>query len=423
MARAKSSPSNKKQAQEPTAWIHSTRLHLIMYSALLVATPFVMLQAFLQQAISRISRFSFTVAGLDIPIVPAVVLVLVVVLILIYRAQITRRRIAAGVVALLLVAASQQVADYYAAHRFYDLQHNWHYIAYGLFTFMVYRDLEPRGIPLHRIMLFTFCAAILYSSFDEAFQRHMSNRVFDISDIAKDSWGSVIGMVLVLAGGRHSPELFADWKRLRHKRLRDYLRHPMTLLVLMAVLSFLLVAVGSLLSDYEHLATTILITLAIFAVLVIVLHCSQYRFCKYALLAVLVVGVLAQGYFYLKYRNDNITYNRFGLTIYKGIPLPFFDVMFFPDGSFRLVDKKHNFKQFDRQFFLQQPMDVLIIGSGAQGRGGNGFPRKVISQFIYSPFSQRGVQVIIQETPAACKIFNRLKKERKNVLFVLHNSC
>ena len=65
----------------------------------------------------------------------------------------------------------------------------------------------------------------------------------------------------------------------------------------------------------------------------------------------------------------------------------------------------------------------IVIGSGADGLGGRGFIKESAHQFIYNPHTQRGTQVIILKTPEACQVFNRLKRERKNVLFVLHNTC
>jgi len=37
-------------------------------------------------------------------------------------------------------------------------------------------------------------------------------------------------------------------------------------------------------------------------------------------------------------------------------------------------------------------------------------------------FTKRAAQIVILDTPTACREFNRLKKEKKNVLFVIHNS-
>jgi hypothetical protein len=406
-----------------TAWIHSSRLHVVLYSLLLIATPFILLQNFLVETIGAISSSSFELFGRRIPIVPTAALVLAIVLLIRYRSLLTRVRIAAAVIAVLLIALAQQITDYYFGHNFYDLQQNWHYIAYGIFAFMMYRDLAPRGVALARIMLITYCAALLFSAFDEAFQMKMSSRVFDLSDTAKDVWGTLIGMMVVYLCGEHSGALLEGRRRLRHRRLRDYLDRPFSLLLLMAVFGFLFICFSSLLSDFEYWKHVVLFTIASFLVFFVLFHVSQFRWAKYSLLTVLVLAVVAQSYFFLKYRSDHIIYNRWGLTVYKGIAIPFFDVLIFPDGTFRPVDKKHYFNTRDQAFFLRHEPDILLIGSGADGLGGNGFSEKTPCHFVYNGFTRRPTQIIILRTPEACRAFNRLKREGKNVLFVLHNTC
>jgi len=105
------------------------------------------------------------------------------------------------------------------------------------------------------------------------------------------------------------------------------------------------------------------------------------------------------------------------------VPVPFFDIMIFSDGSFRPVDKKHYFNARDQRFFLRQEADIILIGSGAEGKGGQGFPEKDPVQFIFNNYRGRPTQVIILRTPDACREFNRMKREGKHVLFVLHNTC
>ena len=146
-------------------------------------------------------------------------------------------------------------------------------------------------------------------------------------------------------------------------------------------------------------------------------------FFKFTLLSIFVCAVLLQTYFFVKYRSANIVNHRHGLTVYKGIPIIFFDAMIFPDGTFRLVDKKHFFNLRDQKFFSKQRADILVIASGSKGEGGQGFPVKAPVQFIYNYYTQRGTQVIILENSQASELFNRLKSEGKNVLFILHNSC
>ena len=403
-------------------WIHSTRVHLVLFSMLLVATPLVMLRNFLQQGISKLSNLKLPVFGFELPLVLSLVVVAAVTLLIVYRKQLGVRHLIAAGVAVLMIALGQQVTDYYSDHRFYDLQQNWHYIAYGMFAFMMYRDLAPRGTPLPRIFLITFCCALLYSMFDEAFQKYINTRVFDISDIAKDAYGSVAGMVVLTLSGAHRHTLAAD-RRLRHARLIEYLRHPFSTLLIIFSFTFLLLMFGSLLSDDPYFLTALLISLGTLVFLWLAFHLTQFRVPRIILLVVFAAAIATQGYFLNRYWGSGIMSNRYGLTVYNGVPIPFFDVMIFPDGGFRLVDKKHEFNFRDRTFLLKQKTDILLISSGALGKGGNGFSSKAPSQFAFNPFTLRGTHVIILDNKRACDTFNRLKRDHKNVLFILHNTC
>lgn len=417
---------SKKRAYQPQArlhWIHSTRLHVVLYSMLLIATPFLLLRDFLQSAIGHLSVYTVELGGIPLVVVPIVALIVAIALLVGFRTYITKLRILAGLVAFLMIALAQQVTDYYMHHNFYDLQHNWHYVAYAIFAFMMYRDLGPRGVSLATIMLITYFAALLFSTIDEAFQKNMSSRVFDVSDIAKDVWGTLIGMTLLYLGGTRAGSLLTNWKPLRHRGLRGYVTHPPSAYVLMIVLAFLLLCSSSLLSDFRHWKLNIILPASGFVVFFLLFHVSQYKWGKYSLLTILVAGILIQSYFLAKHRDDYIVHNQYGLTVYKGIPIVFFDVMIFPDGTFRLVDKKHYFNSRDQAFFLKIHPDIIVIGSGSEGFGGRGFDKESVNQFIYNPYTHRGTQVIILKTPEACRLFNRLKREHKNVLFILHNTC
>jgi VanZ family protein len=411
------------QNLEPQAgWIHSTRLHVLLYSFLLIATPFIMLREYMQEAIGQLTQLRIDLAGLDIVIVPWAVLVLVIALLIYVRAHLTRLRILAGIVALLLIAFAQQITDYYFDHTFYDLQQNWHYLAYGGFAFMLYRDLVPRGIPPAKIILITFACALLFSSFDEGFQWRMSSRTFDTSDIAKDGWGAVIGMSLLYLGENPTGALLRNWRPLRHPTLRGYFTHPFSALLLCFLFVLSLLSFSSVLSESRYTLLVAAFAIAGFAVLFLILHVSQFRWGRRVFLAILALLVLVQGYFFLRYRDQNMVHNQPGLIVYKGIPVPFFDVMIRPDGRLRIVDRKKYFYARDRQFFMKQRPDILVIGSGANGTGGRGFPKEEIHQFDYNPNLERGTQVIVLPNGEACRVFNRLKKERKNVLFVLHST-
>jgi hypothetical protein len=189
------------------------------------------------------------------------------------------------------------------------------------------------------------------------------------------------------------------------------------------VMTFLLIFYSSLLTELEYWKHIVAFTLLTTAVLLLLVHISQFKWGKMSLIVVLSTLILIQLGSFIKYRDQGIMKNQTGLTIYKGIPLPFFDVMIYPDGGIRLVDKKRSFNQTDRLFLLRQESDIILIGSGPDGEGGEGFPKKAVSQFLYNPISKKGTQVIILKNEGACEAFNRLIREKKNVLFILHNSC
>jgi len=403
--------------------IHSTRLHVIMYGMLLVATPFVLLQNFLVEAISKTSATTVTIWDTQVPLLPLIGVILLVGILITWRRQLTRLRLLAGIAVVVMNVFAQQITDYYLDHKFYDLQQNWHYLAYAVFAYFVYRDLKPRRVTMAGIMLTTFAGALFLSAFDEIFQMQLSSRVFDISDIAKDLWGTLMGILWIYLATAYPDTLRKEWKRIRHRRFKGYLNHPPSLIVLMFLFAVLFLCFSSLLTDVSYWLTTALLTVCGFACIFFALHISRFHWVKLAIVAILAIVAVAQTFFIIRHRSDYIIHNQYGLTVYKGIPIIFFDVMIFPDGSFRLVDKKHYFNIRDQRFFLSHKTDIIVIGSGSDGVGGTGFPKDEPVQFLYNEYSRQGTQVVILKTPEACKLFNRLKGQNKSVLFILHNTC
>jgi len=402
--------------------IYSTRLHVIMYGLLLIATPFVLLQKFLIEKISALSHSSFTLYDINIPIIILLGIVTAIILLYIFRTYLTWIRILAIIIVILMNCLAQQITDYYFDHNFYDLQQNWHYIAYGLFAFMIFRDLASRKYSMTKIILITYITALCLSIIDEFFQMHMSSRIFDVSDIAKDLWGNLMGIVLLYMFVTDPGDLKDQWKQIRQKKLKNYLTHIPSLLILMFVFALFLVIFGSLLSEVEYCGFVIILTLISFVTFFIVFHLSQYPPVKYLIIGLLICAITCQSYFYLKYRSLNIVHTQYGLTVYKGIPIFYFDFIVFPNGSFRLVDKKHFFNYRDQDFFKKQNPDIIVLSSGNEEEGGLGFPLRAPVQFIYNQFTQSGIQLIILENKEACELFNRLKEEGKNVLFIHHNT-
>ncbi len=382
-----------------------------------------MLRTYMQQAISRLSLSQIPIGGVEIPLVPLAATLVLAAVYAIYRPRITRRRLAALVAGVAMIVFAQQITDYYFGHRFYEIQVNWHYFAYGIFAFMAYRDLRPRGVSLARTLLVTFALAIGYSTFDEIFQLAVSSRIFDVSDIAKDCWGVTTGITMILIGGEHPELARGAWKRIRHASLAGYLSHPPSIWVLEIVFGVFFLGYSSLLTESRYAGQIAFLTAASVLAFWLVLHLSRRRLWGRALLLLAAIIVVYIGVQLVRHRSDQIVSHRYGLVVYKGIPLPYFDLMVFPDGGFRLVDKKHYFNKRDRDFLNRFESDIILIGSGYHGEGGRGYAHQRGSGFVYNIATARGTQVIIMGSRDACERFNELKRQGKNVLFILHTTC
>ncbi len=405
-------------------FLHEPAVQLILYSLLLVGTPFIMLRAYMQDAIGRFSATTFPVAGLEVPLVLVIAVTFVAGAVALLRPRITRRGLLAAAVGLTMVGFAQQVTDYYFGHRFYELQFNWHYIAYTIFSFLAYRYLRRQGHSLARCLLVTAAAAAIFSAFDEGFQLVVNTRIFDMGDIAKDLWGATTGMTMLLVGTHHAELADGQWRRVRHPRLRDYFRHAPSVWLLLVVTSFSFMSYASVLTEPSHIATILGLTAATVLAFFVALHLSQHRWPRRLLAAAALAAVLALGTSYALHRNEHVHVHRWGLTVYKGIPIPLFDVLFYPGGGFRLVDKKHYFNGRDQAFFLRNfQADLIVIGAGYEGNGGAGYPHKRGSGFVFNRYTGRGTQVIILESAAACAYYNEQKARGRDVLFILHTTC
>ena len=401
---------------------YSPLINFILYTVLLIITPFLLLQNYLQTSIGKLSELFLEVSGFKIPYVVLAALIIALILIIINLKHFTRFRIISILITLLLMIIGQKLADFYFNHKFYELQHNWHYFAYGIFSYVSFRYFKSKNRSNARIILYTFILAIFISTFDEIIQIYISNRIFDIGDIGKDTWGAIIGIFFIFFVINKGKIIKQSWK-IREKKIRNYFNNSFSILFLEAVFTLTLLFISSLLTDIKYLSLAIFISFGIFIILFIILHLSRIIFFKKIFIICAVVYLLVQGFFYFKYRNENIVHYSNGMTIYKGMPLPFFDVMIHENGLFRFVDKKHNFNKRDINTICHYAKDILLIGSGKYGKGGNGFPEKMMTQFIFNSVKMKPLQIIILKTPEACKKYNQLKKEGYNVLFIIHNTC
>ena len=93
--------------------------------------------------------------------------------------------------------------------------------------------------------------------------------------------------------------------------------------------------------------------------------------------------------------------------------------MFFDNGLFRLVDKKSFFRYVDLIRIKSITNDILILGSGETGKGGNGLAKKEKMQFTVNQDKKKMIQVL--KNRDAVTLYNTLKKQDKKVTFILHH--
>lgn len=403
--------------------ISTPLINIILYDALLVATPFLMLQRYLQQTVRETSRLSFEIFGVNVPIALALFSILILLLLLLKLKHLSAKNVSAIFLVFLLIFIGQQTADFYIDYDFYDLQNNWHYLAYAGFALMMRRLLPRDKVSETKYVGVTFVKAFLISAFDEGFQFFMSNRIFDLSDVAKDVWGVLLGMILVLFVFENGKILSGGFK-LRHERLKDYLRNGGTLLALELVLGYIFLFVSSIMTDEKYAFAVFGITIAAFAVFFAILHLSRRKAFAIAFIAIFAAGAIVQTAFFFKYLNEYVVYSSKYVTVYKGIPIIYFDAMITPDGKFRLVDKKKKFTGGDIAKIGSYQPYIVVIATGADGSGGMGFPiSKYVErpQFIFNPRGKNPMQLARLKNDQAFAEYNRLKKAGKRVLLVIHN--
>ena len=401
--------------------ITKAETHLILYILLLITTPFLLLQNYLQSLIGELSNLSYNILEVNVPVTVIIAVLIIFITLYFTYKKLNKLRIISWVVIVVLFWIGQKSTDYYFNHKFYELQYNWHFFAYAIFAYLNYRVLSEKKIKPQKIIALTFIYTIAISTFDEAVQIPLSNRIFDLGDIAKDLWGSMIGLFFIffiLEDGL----LIKDGWRIRNKKLKNYFTNPLSLLIIEFGFAYVFMVSSALLTSSEYIINLVLISIIIVAIIVGITHISQLRLWRIILIIVFSTLIITQTFFIVKYSDENIIYNKSNLLIYKGLPIIFFDLLIFPDGSFRLVDKKKVFNKRDQNTIFKTTEDILIIASGTDGSGGNGFPQKTKVQFIYNETKKKGVQIIILENDEACTKFNNLKDEGKKPSLIFHNN-
>jgi VanZ family protein len=402
--------------------IANPKVYISLFSLLLIITPFLMLQNYLQEFVGGLSHAKLIIGGQKIPYVFIIgASILGYLLIRLWR-QITIYRLAGLVFMIIMwVFIGQHSTDYYFNHSFYELQHNWHYIAYGIYASLMYRLSLQLDMTAEKAILRTFISALVISSFDEMIQVFISSRIFDICDIGKDIWGTCIGMVFVHFVVNEGAIVKSGWK-FRQKKLRDYLHSPFSLLFQIVVFTYIFLFTGSQLTEFSYLPMALVWIILIYLIFLNIFHFSQFHKVRTGLivLCILVVSAVIELNFIDK--GKQVLWAKNGLVLYHWIPVPYFDVLIKSNGAIRPVDKKSFFNGRDIQFISKLAEDVLIIGSGYKGQGGHGFPEYQTSQFIYNTRTQKPLQVMILPTTEAAKRYQELKAKGIKAICILHNS-
>ena len=375
-----------------------------------------MCKYYLQNLIGNISESHFEVMGHIIKIVPLLFLTFLLFIIIISLKRINYFRLLSFTFIALVIYLGQNISDFYIGQSIYDIQNNWHYFAYILFSYLMYRYLNSKKVVPAKIILFTFFAAMIISTSDEMFQLHMTNRVFDLGDIGKDILGSVIGLILIFFIIENGNIIRNGW-HFRQKKISDYLKNPLSLLFLELVFTIIFLSFSSILTDKPVRFNAIIISLTFFVLFFIVFHLSVYKSVRSILFGLVVIQLVSFAVFSRK----DIIYNAKNIVIYKGIPIPYFDVMFFENGSFRLVDKKSFFRYVDLYTINKYTTAILLLGSGENGKGGNGLAKKEKMQFAVNKETKDIIQIIILKNREAVTLYNNLKKQNKKVAFILHH--
>jgi len=398
-------------------------IQYILFTCLVVMTPFMVVTRFLQGTVHDVSHMSFYLFGLKIPFIAFAVILGFVAFLVWQRKNITLRRVTGGIVIVCMIALSQKVQDLYGGMSVYDLQRNWHYVAYSAYVFFFFRAFNLRNMPQHKAIVYSFSSALLLSLFDEAFQLLFSNRIFDLCDQAKDCWGCMMGLIIIFFITETYGTLKIKGQRIWKKRITDYFKDPLSAFVMVGLFALVFILTSPLLTDHSQIVNLVIITFVVYGFVFAIVHFTQYKFFRITFISVVVIGALLLTGSYAKNKGEYITHSSYGLTIYKGIPVPFFDLLIYPNGLPRLVDKKHFFNNTDKNFFLNHEPSILLVGSGWTGRGGKGFSKEVGTYLTFSKLTIKCTQIIILPTPLACKQYNRLRREGKNVIFVIHNTC
>ena len=311
----------------------------------------------------------------------------------------------------------QSSTDYYFNHDFYELQHNWHYFAYGIFAWISYLYHQSKGSSRVRYIWNTMVHGVLISIFDETAQIFISGRVFDICDNGKDIWGMVVGLIVVLLFTKPRDEKI----RFLHRNILANLKHTWSAIFILLLFSYIFLNIASVLTETRYLVEVMIWTFVVCLPIISAIYLCQFKVPRIVIIAMLS-ALLIMGIITINNNKTNIIIQKeAGVLSWRGINVPWFDLMIQTNGVPRLVDKKIYFNKKDkinRIYGLSE--DILIMGSGTKGHGAMGFTAGN-SNFVFNPITRRPLQILIYPNIQACRIYNQLISEGKKAMIIIHN--
>jgi len=292
-------------------------------------------------------------------------------------------------------------------------------MGYGIFAWISWLYHDQKGHSKARYLWSTLLMGQIISVFDETAQIFISGRVFDICDIGKDLWGVMVGMMVIIAAVSNKS---SDYKfRLIHKKITDNFRNPYSILFIILIYGFLFLSISSILTETRYLVNVFMWTWSIFLLIMLIIYFLQYKIPRVIILISLAGLIIFVGITVKSNSQNIIIHKKPGLLEFRGITVPYFDLMIKTDGAVQVVDKKVYFNKKDkinRIYGLTD--DILIIGSGSRGQGGKGFYDNN-SHFVYNPITKKPLQILVYPNQQACRIYNKLHAEGKKVLFIIYN--
>ena len=140
-----------------------------------------------------------------------------------------------------------------------------------------------------QIIINTFVMALAISTLDELLQMPLSNRIFDIGDISKDLWGTMIGLLfiyLILENGR----IFKEKTFIEKKMMSDIYQNPVSLLIALFIVSYIFMVIASLLTESEYLFAAVLTTIVLSIIIISTIYYLRNNKTRpYALTLVLII--------------------------------------------------------------------------------------------------------------------------------------